>query len=152
MEHPGAPGPGRAPPLHHLHPHLLLPPHQLLLDVPRGVLPLSPGPFHRQHHQHQTITIDLQVQFPLSLVSIKFKHFLLFGLGGPIVNTLVWFVLRLHDQGTLGGDTEEVLSKWENGTKSFLCLFVEDRKVDVFVMQVMLVNPLDSTEWVVVST
>ena len=69
-------------------------------------------------------------------MSIKFKHFLVFGLGGPIVNTLVWFFLRLHDQGKLGGDTEEVLSKWENGTKSFLCLFVEDRKVDVFVMQV----------------
>ena len=67
------------------------------------------------------------------------------------MNTLVWFVLRLHDQGTLGGDTEEVLSKWENGTKSFLCLFVEDRKVDVYVMQVMLVNPLDSIEWVAVS-
>jgi len=69
-------------------------------------------------------------------VSIKFKHFMVFGLGGPILNTLVWFFLRLHDQGKLGGDTEEVLTKWENGTKSFLCLFVEDRKVDVFVMQV----------------
>ena len=91
------------------------------------------------HHLHHQISyhIDLQVQFPLSLVSIKFKHFLFFGLGGPIVNTLVWFVLRLLDQGTLlDGDPEEELSKWENGTKSFLCLFVEDRKVDVYVMQV----------------
>ena len=81
------------------------------------------------------------------MVSIKFKHFLFFGLGGPIVNTLVWFVLRLLDQGTLlGGDAEEELSKWENGTKSFLCLFVEDRKVDVYVMQVyqlLLLNQLE---------
>ena len=99
-------------------------------------------------------------------MSIKFKHFLFFGLGGPIVNTLVWFVLRLHDQGTLlagdteevqvagaggtlAGDTEEVLSKWQNGTKSLLCLFVEERNVDIYVMQVY---QLTSSEFVVVST
>ena len=39
-----------------------------------------------------------QVQFPLSLVTIKFKHFLLFGLGVPLANTLLWLILRLCQQ------------------------------------------------------
>ena len=39
-----------------------------------------------------------QVQFPLSLVSIKYKHFLIFGLGVPLANTLLWLILRLYQQ------------------------------------------------------
>ena len=82
--------------------------------------------------------LDPQVQFPLSLVSIKYKHFLLFGIGGPILNTLIWFFLRLDDQEPLlDVDQEEMMgTKWENGTRSTLCLFFEDRSVDVYVMQV----------------
>merc|ERR550517_927188 len=43
----------------------------------------------------------LQVQFPLSLVSIKYKHFLLFGLGVPFANTLLWLILRLYQKDAL---------------------------------------------------
>ena len=70
-------------------------------------------------------------------MSIKYKHFLFFGIGGPIVNTLVWFILRLDDQGILGSDGEEILS---NGTKSPLCLFVEERNLDIYVMQVLILH------------
>ena len=64
-------------------------------------------------------------------MSIKFKHFLFFGLGGPIVNMLVWFGLRHHDDGqdTLAGDTEET-NYWDNKPKSSLCFYVEERNVD----------------------
>ena len=87
---------------------------------------------------HKYQKLDPQVQFPLSLVSIKYKHFLLFGIGGPILNTLIWFFLRLDDkEPLLGVDQEEMMgTKWENGTRSTLCLFFEDRSVDVYVMQV----------------
>ena len=47
---------------------------------------------------------------------LKFKYFLFFGLGGPIVNILVWFGLRHHDHGRdtlalpwLAGDIEETI-------------------------------------------
>ena len=102
----------------------------------------------------------LQVQFPLSLTWIKYKHFLFFGLGGPIVNTLVWFALRLQDQSAnLGGDSngtqpyfaeeeprgdinehghnDTSFSKWEDTEKPLVCLFVEDKQMDVWVMQVV---------------
>jgi len=63
------------------------------------------------------------VQYPLSLVSIKYKHFLLFGWGGPILNSLVWFALRLADQGI-----EE-----EEG-----CVFMEEKPCDLWIMQVLI--------------
>ena len=91
---PDAPRAGRAPPLHHLHPHLLLPPRLLLLDVLWGILPISPG--------HLSLTSKdpfFQVQFPLSLVSIKYKHFLLFGLAAPVANTSLWLAIRLSKEG-----------------------------------------------------
>ena len=47
---------------------------------------------------HLIMDDPLQVQFPLSLVSIKYKHFLIFGLGVPLANTLLWLILRLHQQ------------------------------------------------------
>ena len=53
------------------------------------------------------------------------------------MNTLVWFILRLDDQGILGSDGEEILS---NGTKSPLCLFVEERNLDIYVMQVFILH------------
>lgn len=37
----------------------------------------------------------LQVQFPLSLASIKYKHFLIFGWGAPLISKVVWIILRL---------------------------------------------------------
>ena len=80
--------------LHHLHPHLLLPPRLLLLDVLWGILPISPG--------HLSLTSKdpfFQVQFPLSLVSIKYKHFLLFGLAAPVANTSLWLAIRLSKEG-----------------------------------------------------
>jgi len=101
----------------------------------------------------------LQVQFPLSLTWIKYKHFLFFGLGGPIANTLVWFALRVQDQfANLQGDSnntqpyyaEELrgdlkehghndtsgFSNWQDSDKPLVCLFVEDKQMDVWVMQV----------------
>ena len=72
LEEPCLPWTRRAPPLHHLHPHLLLPPHQLLLDVPRGLLPFPTGnpPFLWERHWSFTC----QVQFPSSFVSINYKY------------------------------------------------------------------------------
>ena len=84
---------------------------------------------------------------------------LFFGLGGPIVNTLVWFALRLQDQAAnLEGDSNDTqpyfaeeeprgdikehghndtsFSKWEDTDKPLVCLFVEDKQMDVWVMQV----------------
>ena len=104
---------------------------------------------------------------------IKYKHFLFFGLGGPLVNTLVWFALRLQDQSANlgGGDSNDTqayfakeeeehlyrgdikehghnndtssggFSKWEDRDKPLVCLFVEDKQMDVWVMQV--VNIID---------
>merc|ERR1719320_2403038 len=37
----------------------------------------------------------LQVQFPLSLTAVKYKHFLLSGWGIPAINILVWMLLRM---------------------------------------------------------
>ena len=105
-------------------------------------------------------SLSLQVQFPLSLTWIKYKHFLFFGLGGPIANTLVWFALRVQDQfANLRGDSNDTqayfageelrgdlkehndssgFSKWEDAEKRLVCLFVEDKQMDVWVMQVLL--------------
>ena len=53
-------------------------------------------------NDNQQIVDDTrQVQFPLSLVSIKYKHFLLFGLGVPFANTLLWLILRLYQKVTI---------------------------------------------------
>ena len=108
--------------------------------------------------EEHEVTLSSQVQFPLSLVSIKFKHFLIFGLGGPIVNTLVWFALRVQDQGNVAdmNDTRlysaedqgdifdhghtDTFSKWEDTDKSLICLFVEDKPMDVWVMQVFFIK------------
>ena len=108
--------------------------------------------------EEHEVTFSSQVQFPLSLVSIKFKHFLIFGLGGPIVNTLVWFALRVQDQGNVAhmNDTRlysaedqgdifdhghtDTFSKWEDTDKSLICLFVEDKPMDVWVMQVFFIK------------
>ena len=107
------------------------------------------------------LSLSLQVQFPLSLTWIKYKHFLFFGLGGPIANTLVWFALRVQDQfANLRGDSNDTqayfeelrgdlkehyghndtshFSKWEDTEKPLVCLFVEDKQMDVWVMQVLL--------------
>ena len=70
------------------------------------------------------------MQYPLSLVSIKYKHFLLFGLGVPILNTLLWFALRLHGQGAEP-------AREEGGEEEFHeCIFMSEKQVDVWVMQV----------------
>ena len=106
-----------------------------------------------------TLNLSWQVQFPLSLTWIKYKHFLFFGLGGPIANTLVWFALRVQDQfRNLRGDSNDTqayfageelrgdlkehndssgFSKWEDAEKRLVCLFVEDKQMDVWVMQVL---------------
>ena len=46
---PDATGAGGALAVHDLHPHLLLPPGLLLLDVLRGLLPLPPGQYPFWH-------------------------------------------------------------------------------------------------------
>jgi len=67
----------------------------------------------------------LQVQFPLSLVSVKFAHFLLFGCGGPVLNIGVWIALRIiyYDPS----NTEDVI---EN------CPFFETNGVDFYVCEI----------------
>ena len=117
---------------------------------------LQVNPHHTEDHE---LTLPFQVQFPLSLTWIKYKHFLFFGLGGPIANTLVWFALRVQDQfANLQGDSnntqpyyaEELqgdlkehghndtsgFSNWQDSDKPLVCLFVEDKQMDVWVMQV----------------
>jgi hypothetical protein len=89
----------------------------------------------------------LQVQYPLSLVSVKYKHFLIFGLGGPILNTLIWFATRIADHGDHGdhGDhrdqtgTEEdwqVEQQWEGLVPGEVgCPFAKRKMVDRWVME-----------------
>ena len=60
------------------------------------------------------------MQYPLSLVSIKYKHFLLFGLGVPVLNTLLWFALRLH---------------YATDTSKQQCAFTKDMQVDFWTIQ-----------------
>jgi len=65
----------------------------------------------------------LQVQYPLSLASIKFKHFLQFGVGGPIVNTLLWLLLRLYEHNYDQCDQKK-------------CMFMDETPIDLWLMQV----------------
>ena len=58
----------------------------------------SPVPNLLLQHLKAFHCMIFQVQFPLSLVSIKYKHFLIFGLGVPLANTLLWLILRLYQQ------------------------------------------------------
>ena len=64
----------------------------------------------------------LQVQYPLSLVSIKYKHFLMFGWGGPIVNMIVWFCLRIYDESPEVMEEEDGYREQETE-----CSFTEER-------------------------
>jgi len=70
----------------------------------------------------------LQVQFPLSLVSIKYKHFIIFGCGGPIVNIAIWVGLR-------------VLSYEPNGKNDIIkdCPFIEKKELDFFIFEIPIV-------------
>jgi len=67
----------------------------------------------------------LQVQFPLSLVSIKYAHFLVVGWGGPVINMGVWIVLRVitYDPST----AHDVIKN---------CPFFETNRVDFYVCEV----------------
>jgi len=69
----------------------------------------------------------LQVQCPLSLVNIKYKHFIMIGCGGPVLNLMIWVALRLymHDPGP----EEEVLIN---------CPFFEKTNVDSYVFEIPL--------------
>jgi len=67
----------------------------------------------------------LQVQFPLSLVSIKYKHFIIFGCCGPIMNIAIWVGLRIL--------TYDANSK-EDTIKN--CPFFEQNEVDFFVCEI----------------
>jgi len=64
----------------------------------------------------------LQVQFPLSLVSIKYKHFLLFGLAAPILNTCVWMAARVSQEDPGNSDQD-------------VCLFGKEKPLDFWVMK-----------------
>jgi len=70
----------------------------------------------------------LQVQWPLSLVNIKYKHFIMIGCGGPILNLLIWMVLRLHlhDPETLMEDP------------TIDCPFFEKTTVDIYLCELPL--------------
>jgi len=73
----------------------------------------------------------LQVQFPLSLVSIKYKHFLLFGLVAPVANTSIWLAARLSqeegrnstNQDCLFAKEEQFLDFWVMKLPMLIILF-----------------------------
>jgi len=84
----------------------------------------------------------LQVQYPLSFVSIKFKHFFIFGCGkfivhnvlilfnssfsgGPLMNITVWIFLRLHFYSPNNAD--DIIKD---------CPFFEATEVDLFVCEI----------------
>jgi hypothetical protein len=71
------------------------------------------------------------VQYPLSLVSVKYKHFLMFGLGGPILNTLIWFATRIADH-----KAPTAMFQWEDEVDEVGCMFTERKMVDRWVMEV----------------
>ena len=56
----------------------------------------------------ETKTLSHQVQFPLSLVSIKYKHFLLFGLVAPVTNTSIWLAARVSQEKGNTSSTSQV--------------------------------------------
>jgi len=76
----------------------------------------------------------LQVQYPLSLVSIKYKHFLIFGWGGPIINSLVWFGLRLQVWTEILNDQQSDSSP-DQSREASSCLFMEYEACDLWVME-----------------
>ena len=78
----------------------------------------------------------LQVQYPLSLVSIKYKHFLVLGWGGPILNTLVWFSLRLYDHRYPAWSDQEELEDRDKDEDEIECLFMKEKPLDRWVMHV----------------
>jgi len=67
----------------------------------------------------------LQVQFPLSLVSIKYKHFIMFGCGGPIFNMAIWVGLRIFTYNS--NNSEDVIKN---------CPFFEKNEVDFFICEI----------------
>ena len=85
----------------------------------------------------------LQVQFPLFLVSIEFKHFIIFGCGndsndlisntskcffltgGPIMNIAIWIWLRIFTYDSM--NNEDVIKD---------CPFFETNGVDFFTCEV----------------
>jgi hypothetical protein len=99
--------------------------------------------FHSRIFLPSGFYLFLQVQFPLSLVSIKYKHFLMFGCGkegiiclfsttlsiftsgGPVLNMAIWICLRIltYDQ-----NLQDDLIKG--------CPFIEKNEVDFFVCEV----------------
>ena len=67
------------------------------------------------------------MQYPLSLVSIKYKHFILFGWGSPILNILVWFAMRVYDHSSR--------TEGEGDIEQFECLFMDEKPFDFWVIQ-----------------
>ena len=85
----------------------------------------------------------LQVQFPLSLVSIKYKQFIMFGcgkenvfwvisfykwfysLGGPLINMAIWVGLRILTYDSNGN--EDIIKN---------CPFIETNEVDFIVFEI----------------
>ena len=85
----------------------------------------------------------LQVQFPLSFISVEFKHFFIFGCGefhldgrcnvlkyiflllvGPVLNMAIWIVLRM---ATYDPSITDVIKN---------CAFFETNNVDFYVCEV----------------
>jgi len=75
----------------------------------------------------------LQVQYPLSLVSIKYKHFLIFGWGGPILNSVIWFGLRLQVWTEKLDDQPDFTT--DQSQKESSCFLMDYESCDLWVME-----------------
>jgi hypothetical protein len=80
------------------------------------------------------------VQYPLSFVSSEYKHFLVFGWGGPMLNTLLWFILRIQDYRPTDlplweGEREGQDGEQEDQGMGIQCLVMEKKPLDRWVME-----------------
>lgn len=71
----------------------------------------------------------LQVQCPLSLVNIKYKHFIMIGCGGPILNLAIWVAARLYMHDPDPDNPDDLLSN---------CPFFQQSKIDVYIFEIPL--------------
>eukprot|EP00090_Calanus_glacialis_P008808 TRINITY_DN17144_c0_g1_i1.p1 TRINITY_DN17144_c0_g1~~TRINITY_DN17144_c0_g1_i1.p1 ORF type:complete len:483 (-),score=95.59 TRINITY_DN17144_c0_g1_i1:231-1679(-) len=83
----------------------------------------------------------LQVQFPLSLTAIRYKHFTIFGWGTPLLNMAAWVLLKHqshHQLDSVGAeeDQSEQEKKMVLYYKIINCPFFEDNEIDFFVYNI----------------
>jgi len=78
----------------------------------------------------------LQVQLPLTLASIKHLHFVVIGWGCPLLNMIIWCVLRIHnsENGSARHLQDEGLDSRESKVMSLVlaCPFLEESSTDFY--------------------